>query len=166
LPSCNSVAAGLCMNVLIDVLQTVAVLLKGCVRLVARTKATRTDTLTEGALSPRRTISIGSWRVVASEAILGDRSPRPHGESWGWNVMWSAIASVILGVIGWALAKLLFEPLKEIIDLRREAQECLLVYGDLSRDAPSDERHAAAQAFRRVGAGLVSRHLAAYRWVK
>lgn len=78
--------------------------------------------------------------------------------------MWTAIATVILGGIGWVVAKLLFEPLKEIIDLRRQAQECLISYGDLSKDAPTDDRRAAADAFRRIGAGLVSRHYAPYPW--
>ena len=79
--------------------------------------------------------------------------------------MWAAIASFVVGVCGWGFAKLLFEPLKEIIDLRREAQECLIFYGNLSKDAPSDERRTAADSFRRVGVGLVSRHIAAYPWV-
>jgi len=80
--------------------------------------------------------------------------------------MWSAIASVILGALGWAGARLLFEPLKEIVDLRREAQECLIVFGNLSKDAPPDDRRAAAEAFRRIGAGLVSRYIAAWPWVQ
>jgi hypothetical protein len=80
--------------------------------------------------------------------------------------VWSAIASIILGALGWASARLLFEPLKEIVDLRREAQECLIIYGNLSKGAAPDDRRAAAEAFRRVGAGLVSRHIAAYPWVK
>ena len=79
--------------------------------------------------------------------------------------MWGAIASVLLGVFGWMFAKLLFEPTKEIVDLRREAQECLILYGDVSKDASSEERTDAAVVFRRVGAGLVSRHMAAYPWV-
>jgi len=32
-------------------------------------------------------------------------------------------ASIILGAMGWVLARLIFEPMKEIVDLRREAQE-------------------------------------------
>lgn len=78
--------------------------------------------------------------------------------------MWTAILTIILGGIGWGIAKLLFEPLKEIVDLRRQAQECLIAYGDLSKDAPADERRAAADAFRHIGAGLVSRHYAPYPW--
>jgi len=78
--------------------------------------------------------------------------------------MWTAILTVILGGIGWILARLLFEPLKEIIDLRREAQECLIAYGDLPSDAALDERRNAAAAFRRIGSGLVSRHYAPYPW--
>jgi hypothetical protein len=58
----------------------------------------------------------------------------------------------------------LFEPLKEIVDLRREAQECLIAYGDLPREAPPDDRRNTAGAFRRIGAGLVSRHYAPYPW--
>ncbi|HEV3186040.1 MAG TPA: hypothetical protein VGZ49_14235 [Xanthobacteraceae bacterium] len=72
----------------------------------------------------------------------------------------------MLGALGWAFAKLLFEPVKEIVDLRREAQEALIVHGNLSKDASPDDRCAAAEAFRRVGAGLVSRGIAAYPWVK
>jgi hypothetical protein len=49
--------------------------------------------------------------------------------------MWSAIASFLLGVVCWALANLLVKPLQEIVDLRREAQECLIIYGNLSKDA-------------------------------
>lgn len=79
--------------------------------------------------------------------------------------MWSAIASVVLGLCGWGIAKLLFEPLKEIIDLRRKAQECLIVYGDLHKDASPDERREAAETFCRIGAGFVSHHYAAYPWV-
>jgi hypothetical protein len=78
--------------------------------------------------------------------------------------MWSALA-ILLGVLGWVIPKLLIEPGKEIFDLRREAQECLIVYGNLAKDAPDDERRSAGEAFRRVGAGLVSRHTAAPRWV-
>jgi len=80
--------------------------------------------------------------------------------------MVSIAASIIFGVCGWLVAKLVFEPMKEIVELRREAQECLVLYGDLSKDAPLDERRIAAEAFRRVGAGLLSRHFAAYPWVR
>jgi hypothetical protein len=79
--------------------------------------------------------------------------------------MFTVIISVVSGVCGWVIAKLLFEPVKEIFDLRREAQECLISYGDLSKDAPTDERRMAAEAFRRVGVGLVSRYHAGYPWV-
>jgi len=64
------------------------------------------------------------------------------------------------------IAKLFLDPVKEILEFRCEAQECLIVYGDLSKDAPTDERRMAAEAFRRVGAGLVSRYIAAYPWVR
>ena len=80
--------------------------------------------------------------------------------------MSTALISVVFGICGWMIAKLLFEPVKEILDLRREAQECLIVYGNLSKDAPADERRMAAEAFRRVGAGLVARYIAAYPWVR
>jgi hypothetical protein len=80
--------------------------------------------------------------------------------------MWSALATFIFGICGWGFAKLVFEPLKEIIDLRREAQECLITHGDLSKDAPADDRRFAADTFCRIGAGLVSRHFAAYPWVR
>jgi hypothetical protein len=80
--------------------------------------------------------------------------------------MLAAIASVFLGICGWLIAKLIFEPGKEILDLRREVQECLIVYGNLSKDAPAEERRMAAEAFRRVGAGLSSRYIAAYPWVR
>lgn len=39
-------------------------------------------------------------------------------------IMWTAIFTVILGGVGWVIAKLLFEPLKEIADLRHETQGC------------------------------------------
>ena|SRR5271155_5334658 len=77
----------------------------------------------------------------------------------------SGIASIIFGVVGWWISKLLFEPFKEIVDLRREAQEYLIFYGNLSKDAPNDERRIASDAFRKVGAGLLARYLAAYPWV-
>jgi hypothetical protein len=79
--------------------------------------------------------------------------------------MFTVIISVVFGVCGWMIAKLLFEPVKEILDLRREAQECLIVYGNLSKDAPPDERRMAAESFRRIGVGLVSRYNAGYPWV-
>jgi hypothetical protein len=74
--------------------------------------------------------------------------------------------SAFFGVSGWVFVNLVFGPLKEVFELRRETEECLIVYGDLSADAPPDERRMAADAFRRIGAGLLSRHVAAYRWVK
>jgi hypothetical protein len=77
-------------------------------------------------------------------------------------MMWTVILTVVLGGTGWIIAKLLFEPLKEIIDLRREAQECLIAYGDVPREAPSDDRRNADEAFRHIGAGLVSHHYAPY----
>jgi hypothetical protein len=80
--------------------------------------------------------------------------------------MFTVIISVVSGVCGWIIAKLFLEPVKEILDFRREAQECLIVYGDLSKDAHTDERRMAAEAFRRVGAGLVSRYIAAYPLVR
>lgn len=80
--------------------------------------------------------------------------------------MWSAIATVILGALGWGGARLVFEPMKEIVDIRREAQECLIIHGNLAKDAPGEERRVASDTFRRVGAGLVSRHIAAYPWVR
>jgi len=80
--------------------------------------------------------------------------------------MGTALATIALGAFGWMIAKLLFEPMKEIADLGRQAQEVLIVYGNLSKDAPSEERRTAAQAFRGTGAGLVSRHIAAWAWVK
>lgn len=74
--------------------------------------------------------------------------------------------SAFFGALGWIIARLVFEPLNEIINLRREAQELLIIYGDLSKDAPPPERQAAGEAFRRIGAGLVSRHVASYSWVR
>jgi hypothetical protein len=80
--------------------------------------------------------------------------------------MWSAIASIILGVTGWIIARLLFEPVNEIVGLRRDAQEALIIHGNLTKDAPPEDRRAAADAFRRIGAGLASRYIAAYPWVR
>jgi hypothetical protein len=80
--------------------------------------------------------------------------------------MWSAILSILLGATGWGVTRLLFEPMKEIMDLRRETQECLIIHGNLSKDAPADERRAASDTFRRIGAGLVARHIAAWFWVR
>jgi hypothetical protein len=80
--------------------------------------------------------------------------------------MFGGLVSIVLGVCGWMIAKLLFEPAKEILELRREAQEYLIIYGNLSADAPLEERRMAADSFRRVGAGLSSRHIAAYPWVR
>jgi hypothetical protein len=80
--------------------------------------------------------------------------------------MWSAMVSVILGVIGWMIAHLLFEPVNEIMTLRRDAQEALIIHGNLNKDAASEDRRAAADAFRRIGAGMASRYIAAYPWVR
>lgn len=78
----------------------------------------------------------------------------------------SVLLSFIAGVVGWFAIRFVFDPYREIADLRREAQEALIIYGNLSRDAPADERRIAADAFRRVGAALVARHVAAYPWVR
>jgi hypothetical protein len=42
----------------------------------------------------------------------------------------------------------------------------LVIYGDLAKDASTEERQIAATAMRRVGGGLKSRHVAGYPWVK
>src|SRR5215831_9623306 len=78
--------------------------------------------------------------------------------------MW-AFGGLVLGVIGWFVTRFLFEPFKEVSDLRRETQEVLIIHGNLSKDAPPDERRSTSDAFRRVGAALVARHLAAWPWV-
>ena len=62
--------------------------------------------------------------------------------------MWAAIASIILGALGWGFARLVFEPMKEIVDLRREAQECLIIHGNLAKDAPAEDRRAASDTLR------------------
>jgi hypothetical protein len=74
--------------------------------------------------------------------------------------MWSSLFTLGLGAGGWWISKFLFEPLKEIYDLRRDVQECLIIHGDLSKDAPEDQRGAAATTFLHLGAGLVARDLA------
>jgi hypothetical protein len=56
--------------------------------------------------------------------------------------------------------------MQKILDLRREAQECLIYYGNLAKDAPSDERQEASNAFRRIGTGLTSWHIAGYPWLQ
>lgn len=80
--------------------------------------------------------------------------------------MWSSLFTLGLGAGGWWISKFLFEPLKEIYDLRRDVQECLIIHGDLSKDAPEDQRGATATTFFHLGAGLVARDLAAYSWVR
>lgn len=74
--------------------------------------------------------------------------------------MWATIFSFALGFGGWLFAKFIFEPYKEVYDLRREAAEALIIHGDLLPNAASDERREAAHAFQRIGAGLVARHFA------
>lgn len=74
--------------------------------------------------------------------------------------MWATIFSFALGFGGWLFAKFIFEPYKEVYDLRREAAEALIIHGDLVPNAASEERHEAARAFQRIGAGLVARHFA------
>jgi hypothetical protein len=81
--------------------------------------------------------------------------------------MWAALVTFVLGASGWGFTWLLFEPTKEIMNLRREAQEYLIFHGNLEKkDVPPEERRTASDAFRRIGAGLVSRYAAAYRWVR
>jgi hypothetical protein len=48
--------------------------------------------------------------------------------------------SAFFGALGWIIARLVFEPFNEIINLRRETQELLVIFGDLSKDAPQSER--------------------------
>ena len=76
----------------------------------------------------------------------------------------SMLLGTALGAIGWLVAKFIVEPFKEIGDLRREAQAILIVHGNLSKDAPAEDRRATSDAFRRVGAAFVAHHLAGYRW--
>jgi hypothetical protein len=80
--------------------------------------------------------------------------------------MWSALASIFLGAVGWGVTRLIFEPMNEIVGLRREAQECLIFHGNLGKEAPAAERRAASDEFRRIGTGLVSHHFAAYPWMR
>ena len=83
-----------------------------------------------------------------------------------WSVL-TTIATIGLGAFGWFVTRLMFEPIREILDLRRETQECLIIHGNLAKDVPTEAyRRAASDAFRRIGAGLVSRHVAAYPWVR
>jgi hypothetical protein len=82
-----------------------------------------------------------------------------------WSVV-AALASIAFGAIGWGIANLLVEPMKAIVDLRREVMECMIVYGDLPPEAPAEQRKLAGETFRRIGAGLVSRHYSAYSWVR
>jgi hypothetical protein len=81
--------------------------------------------------------------------------------------MWSLLLGVLGGALGWIATRLFFDPFKEIADLRRETQERLILFGNVSSELPeSDEwRLAACDAFRRTGSGLIARHLAAYPWV-
>lgn len=80
--------------------------------------------------------------------------------------MRSALASILFGAFGWFVTHFMVEPMKAILDLRREAQECLIVHGNLAKDAPADDRRAASDKFRGIGAGLVSRHIAGFPWVR
>lgn len=80
--------------------------------------------------------------------------------------MISALAGFILGVLGWLAARLLFDPCKEIIDLRRKVQEYLIVYGNIGKDSTQEWRKEAANAFRTTGAALVAWHVASYPWLK
>ena len=79
--------------------------------------------------------------------------------------MWATIATIVLGAAGWVIARFLFEPYKEIRDLRVKAQEALIIFGNIGPSTPMDERLAAYEAFRRIGAGLVAREAAAPRRV-
>jgi hypothetical protein len=66
----------------------------------------------------------------------------------------------------WVTDKLLLGPSKEICELRRSALECLTLYGALSKDASPEQRRIAGEEFRRIGAGLLSRHVTAGRLVR
>lgn len=80
--------------------------------------------------------------------------------------MLSTVATIFFGAVGWLVTWFFFEPIKAIVDLRREAQECLIFHGNLAKNAPADERRAASDAFRHIGVRFVSRHIAAYPWVR
>ncbi len=77
---------------------------------------------------------------------------KPQDGRWK-DGMWAALIGFFLGLMGWGIANLLFAPLKEIIDLRRETQESLMVHSDLDKDAPDAIRARAAEAFFNLGAG-------------
>ena len=53
--------------------------------------------------------------------------------------MWSALATFGLGALGWFVIHFLFEPIKEILNMRREAQESLIVHGNLAKNAPAED---------------------------
>jgi hypothetical protein len=78
--------------------------------------------------------------------------------------MLSALLSIISGALAGGFAALVVLPVQQISDLRRQAQEAMILYGRLQNDASPAERQAAADMFRRIGAGFVSHYLARFRW--
>jgi hypothetical protein len=52
------------------------------------------------------------------------------------------------------------------VELRREAQKILIVHGNIGKDTPIKECQDTGDAFCRVGAALVSRHVAEYPWLR
>jgi hypothetical protein len=80
--------------------------------------------------------------------------------------MWSAIGSFLLGACGWVIARFLFEPFKEIMDLRRKTQAELIFQGNLSTGTSEEERADASVSFRRIGVDLTAQHLATYPWMR
>jgi len=72
-----------------------------------------------------------------------------------------------VGGPGLGHSEALFEgPVRRSWTCGRQAQECLILHGYLPADAPADERLECAPEFRKIGAGLVSRHIASYPWVR
>jgi hypothetical protein len=84
------------------------------------------------------------------------------------SLMWSAIASILLGAAGWFAASFFGKPLLDFLNLRREVHEEIIFTANIGQMISSTSEHDQAQdTLRRLGARMQATHASALsllRW--
>jgi hypothetical protein len=77
-----------------------------------------------------------------------------------------SFGSLLAGVVGWAIANILWRPFQRVEELRRRAHEDLIFYANIGVGSPDSDLEAAHLALRKVGAALVAEAESAWRPIK
>jgi hypothetical protein len=76
--------------------------------------------------------------------------------------MWSAIASILLGIVGWCVASFLATPFLDFLNLRRRVHEEVIFTGNIdAMVAGKPEYEKAVNTLRRLGAKVQATNVAA-----